>query len=153
LYFLDSVVFRLHNFRHPKPEMGISMTDLISYQSGLREMYEAFNSRDMEAVLGAMQSDVQWANDVTGSFVHGRDKVRQYWAVQFEQVQPHLEIRQVSIDERDRAIVIVHQTIRDLKGALLLEQDVGHRYTFRDGLVALFEIIDAEPKAASAAAD
>ena len=42
----------------------------------LRQMYEAFNRRDVETVIADLQPDVQWANGVEGGFVRGRDNVR-----------------------------------------------------------------------------
>lgn len=106
----------------------------------LRALYESFNARDIEAVLAALQPDVRWANGLEGGFVLGRDAVREYWTRQFETMQPQLSILDLQADEQARAVVRVHQTVRDLQGALLLEQDVTHRFTFVDGLVSLFEI-------------
>lgn len=109
--------------------------------SHLRQMYEAFNRRDVETVITSLQPDVQWANGMEGGFVHGRDNVRQYWLRQFQTVQPHLEVLDLQEDERGRALFTIHQTVRDLDGNVLLEQNVGHRFTFQNGLIALFEIV------------
>lgn len=114
------------------------------HQHQLQSLYEAFNARDIEAVLAAMQPDVQWANGLERGFVYGRDAVREYWIRQFETMQPHLTILGFQTDAGGREVVTVHQIVRDLQGALLLEQKVQHRFSLQNGLVELFEIVDLE---------
>lgn len=119
-------------------------------QNLLRILYESFNARDIEAVLDALGPDVKWANGLEGGFVLGRDNVRQYWTRQFATLRPQLSILDFKTDEQERQIVRAHQTVRDLQGALLLEQEVGHRFTFEGGLVSLFEIVELEGAAQGA---
>ncbi|RYG68507.1 nuclear transport factor 2 family protein [bacterium] len=128
------------------------MTASIDRQN-LQDFYGAFNQHDVEAVLNSLQPDVQWANGTEGGFVHGIDNVREYWRQQFEQTHTELEILSVDFDERDRAVLKVHQILRDRDGNLIIEQQVGHRFTFSNGLVAVFEIVDPEPKPTTHAAE
>jgi hypothetical protein len=46
-------------------------------------MYEAFNARDIDAVLLQMTEDVDWPNAWEGGRVHGHDGVRDYWIRQW----------------------------------------------------------------------
>jgi hypothetical protein len=38
----------------------------------LKNLYEAFNARDIELALSGMHPDVDWANGMEGGSVHGR---------------------------------------------------------------------------------
>ena len=42
----------------------------------LRRAYEAFNARDIEAVLSLLQPDVDWPNVMEGGREHGHEAVR-----------------------------------------------------------------------------
>ena len=57
-------------------------------ETGLRAMYEAFNVRDIEAVLRQMTEDVDWPNAWEGGRVHGHDGVRDYWTRQWSAIDP-----------------------------------------------------------------
>lgn len=71
----------------------------------LRVMYDRFNARDIDGVLGALTDDVAWANGMEGGHVHGREGVREYWTRQWAIVSPHVE--PVSFDrDPDGSIVV-----------------------------------------------
>ena len=111
-------------------------------ETHLRTLYDAFNARDIETILAQLQPDVKWANGLEGGYVWGRDNVRAYWLKQFETLRPHLEILDLQEDDAGRAVFTLHQSVRDLSGALLVEQQVRHRFTLQDGKIALFEIVE-----------
>lgn len=105
----------------------------------LQNLYDAFNRRDVEAVLSMMTEDVKWANGMEGGFVHGRDEVREYWRRQFEIIKPQLEILESEISG-EKAVVDLRQIVRDLEGNVLIDKTVEHIFTFENGLIKLFEI-------------
>ena len=109
----------------------------------LRRAYEAFNARDVDAVVALMHADVDWPNAFEGGRVRGRDEVRAYWARQFAEISPRVE--PVAFEDRDdgRVAVRVHQVVRSLNGDLLSDGHVLHVYALRDGLVAR---MDVEPR-------
>ena len=111
----------------------------------LRNLYEAFNKREIEKVLSVMQPDVKWANGMEGSFVYGRDAVREYWTKQFEVIRGQLEPLEFEMDENNRSVVTVHYIVRDLKGNLLMEKTGKQIFTIENGLISLFEIGGDEP--------
>ena len=45
----------------------------------VKELYDRFNSRDIDGVLKALANDVAWANAMDGGHVHGHEGVREYW--------------------------------------------------------------------------
>jgi hypothetical protein len=49
-----------------------------SHEALLRDLYDAFNRRDVDAVIAALHPDVDWPNAFEGGRVHGRVDVRTY---------------------------------------------------------------------------
>jgi nuclear transport factor 2 (NTF2) superfamily protein len=113
----------------------------------LKGMYDCFNARNIDGVLGALTDDIAWANGMDGGHVHGREGVREYWTRQWAMVNPHVE--PVSFDRvSDVSIAVeVRQTVRDLQGKPLDNQThglrdntVGHVFYFHEGKVNRFDI-------------
>lgn len=106
----------------------------------LRELYAAFNARDIDTALSGMSDDVDWPNGWEGGRVNGRKAVRAYWTRQWAELDPRVE--PVTIDTRadGRIAVDVHQVGRNLEGDLLRDGRVLHVYELRDGLVARMDI-------------
>ena len=52
-------------------------------RSLLEGAYEAFNRRDVDAVLAGMAPDVDWPNAWEGGYVHGQRAVADYWTRQW----------------------------------------------------------------------
>jgi len=107
-----------------------------------RDLYAAFNARDIDAVLARLDGDVDWPNAWEGGRLRGRDAVRAYWTRQWAAIDGRVE--PVLIEERPdgRVVVEVQQTVRDLDGALLSDGRVRHVYTLRDGLVTRMDVED-----------
>jgi hypothetical protein len=106
----------------------------------LRGMYDAFNARDIDAVLATMTDDVDWPNGWEGGRVLGREAVRAYWTRQWAAIDPTVEV--VGVQERSDGTVAVDvdQLVRDLDGAVIAQGRVVHVYTLRDGLFARMDI-------------
>lgn len=106
----------------------------------LRKIYDAFNRRDIDAVLATMHPDVAWPNGMEGGRVHGREAVRQYWLRQWSQIDPRVEPRGFFTDPMGAIVVDVHQVVRDLSGNLLAERMVQHVYRIDQGLIRSMDI-------------
>ena len=106
----------------------------------LHQAYRDFNARRSEAVLARMSPQVEWANGMEGGYVHGVDEVRAYWQRQFAVLNPHVEPVAIEPDAAGRFEVRVHQTVHDLEGKLLVDTEVRHAYTIRDGQIERMEI-------------
>jgi hypothetical protein len=61
--------------------------DLEHFQS----LYEAFNRRDIDAVLAMMSDQVDSPNALKGGRLVGRQAVRDYWTAQWAEIDPHVE--------------------------------------------------------------
>jgi hypothetical protein len=108
----------------------------------IEQLYEAFNRRQIDAVLDQLAPDVDWPNGMEGGRVHGRDAVREYWLRQWAVIDPTVTPRTIATDESGRIVVDVHQIVRDLTGVLLSDRMVQHVYTLRDGLIQRMDIHD-----------
>ena len=106
----------------------------------LKRVYDRFNARDMEAVLGAMHDEVIWANGMEGGHVRGRDAVRGYWTRQWAMIDPHVEPVAFAQGPEGEVVVEIHQVVRDLKGSLLADKMVGHVFRIENGLIKRFDI-------------
>src|SRR4051812_32012914 len=108
----------------------------------LRDVYAAFNARDVDAVIAALHPDVDWPNAWEGGRLRGHAAVRDYWTRQFAAIDPSAEPRRIESTEDGRVAVEVHQVVRSPTGELLADSTVTHVYTLRDGLVERMDVIE-----------
>lgn len=106
----------------------------------LKRAYTTFNARDMEGALATMQPDVEWPNGMEGGTVHGHEGVRAYWTRQWGMINPHVDPVSFATDDSGRVVVGVHQVVRDLSGAVLMDRMVEHVYSLQDGLIRSMDI-------------
>jgi len=106
----------------------------------LRAAYAAFNARDIDAALALMTADVTWPRAFKGGFVRGHEEIRAYWREQWSEIDPHVEPMAFRSDGAEHILVDVHQVVRDLAGAVLADEDVGHRFTLAHGLIQTMEV-------------
>jgi hypothetical protein len=112
----------------------------VSQDRFLRDLYDAFNARDVEAALAAVTEDVDWPNAWEGGRVNGKDAMRSYWTRQWAEIDPRVEPVEVAELDDGRVAVAVEQTVLDLDGGLIAKRSVRHVYTLRDGLVARMDV-------------
>ncbi len=117
---------------------------MTEHQQFLQNLYDAFNKREIEILISMMRSDVKWANGLEGGFVYGHDGVREYWTNQFKAIKPELETLKFETDEKNRNVVTVHLTVKDLQGNVLADATVHQIFTIEEGLVSLYEIGETE---------
>jgi len=103
-------------------------------------VYDAFNRREIDPILQRMHPEVEWPNGMEGGWVHGREAVRGYWTRQWGLVNPRVEPKRVEADDEGRIVVHVHQVVRDMSGATLLDRMVHHVYTIEGGLIRRMDI-------------
>ena len=106
----------------------------------LHAAYAAFNARDIDAALALMTPDVAWPRAFKGGFVRGAEEVRAYWTEQWSEIDPYVEPTIFHPEDAGRIVVEVHQVVRDLAGAILADERVGHRFTIEHGLIQSMEI-------------
>jgi nuclear transport factor 2 (NTF2) superfamily protein len=106
----------------------------------LRAAYAAFNGRDIDKALALMTPDVAWPKAFKGGFVRGHEEVRAYWSEQWSEIDPHVEPIVFYTEDAGQVLVKVHQVVRDLVGAVLADEYVGHRFTIEHGLIQAMEV-------------
>lgn len=106
----------------------------------LRSAYAAFNARHIDAALAHMAANVAWPRAFKGGFVEGHQAVGAYWAEQWSEIDPHVEPVDFHLEETGHILVKVRQVVRDLAGAVLVDEYVGHRFTLAQGLVQKMEV-------------
>jgi ketosteroid isomerase-like protein len=106
----------------------------------LRATYEAFNARDVDAVVARMAEDVDWPNAWEGGRVRGRAAVREYWERQFQAIDPHVLPVAFSRRPDGRVAVEVDQVVRDSGGRLVSHGRVVHVFAFAGALVARMDV-------------
>jgi ketosteroid isomerase-like protein len=106
----------------------------------LRSAYAAFNARDIDAALALMAPDVTWPRAFKGGFVRGPEEIRAYWTQQWSEIDGHVEPVAFHTQDAGQILVDVHQVVRDLAGAVLASERVGHRFTIEAGLIQAMEV-------------
>jgi ketosteroid isomerase-like protein len=107
----------------------------------LRAAYAAFNARDIDSALALMTPDVSWPRAFKGGFVQGPEEIRAYWTEQWSEIDGRVEPIAFYPADDARILVEVHQVVRDLAGALLADEQVGHCFTFSQGLIRGMEVV------------
>ena len=107
----------------------------------LRASYDAFNARDLAGTLEGIGPDVEWPNQLEGITMHGLAAVSAYFLRQWEEMNPHFDLRHFEIDARNKVVLTVVQTVRG-KGETPISQGlVRHLYEFEDRLVRRMDIL------------
>lgn len=114
----------------------------IMHERLIRDLYAAFNAKDVEAVIAHLHPDVDWPNAWEGGRLTGHAAVRDYWARQFAQIDPRVEPVAIAETDDGRVEVKVHQTVRSLDGETIAEGRVAHVYTIRDGRIVHMEVVE-----------
>lgn len=101
----------------------------------LNGLYEAFNRKDIEAVIAALHPDVTWPNLFAGGQLRGHEAMRAMWRDQFSKINP--EATPISITELpdDRWQVKIAYVVRTVDGKLFTEEVTTNTYRFEDGKI------------------
>jgi ketosteroid isomerase-like protein len=106
----------------------------------LRAAYAAFNARDIDKALALMTPDVSWPRAFKGGFVRGPEEIRAYWTEQWSEIDGQVEPVAFHLEDAGQVLVEVHQVVRDLTGAVLADEHVGHRFIIEHGSIKAMEV-------------
>ena len=106
----------------------------------LERVYEAFNARDIDTVLGALHPDVDWPNGWEGGRITGRDGVRDYWTRQWAVLDPKVTPISIVAHGDGRLTVRVRQLVKDRAGNTVFDGEVEHVYAFEGDLIRAMDI-------------
>jgi len=116
------------------------MKDNREQEAILRQTYQYFNNRDIEAALAMMHPEVDWPNGMEGGIEHGHEAIRNYWTRQWKILDPHVQPIGFNQEGDGKLKLTVHQVVHDIDGNLLVDQIIHHIYTFEEGLIKAMEI-------------
>ena len=97
--------------------------------------YKSYNERDLEGLLRVMCEDVNFMNALTGGRIKGHAEMREFWLLQQTSLDVQTEPIRIYEQADGKTVVLVREVMREVGGALLLDQEMEHVFTFRDGLV------------------
>lgn len=107
----------------------------MDYQPILRQLYQDFNARHIDAVLAHLHTDVAWPNGWKGGYVVGHDEVRAYWLRQWQEIDPEVVPVAFQVRSGGEIAIDVHQIIKSLDGQIMTDGQVTHIYTFEEGKI------------------
>jgi hypothetical protein len=105
----------------------------MNHEHRLRDLYAAFNSRDLDTTLAAMTEDVDWPNAWEGGRVHGREGVRDYWTRQWAEIDSKAE--PIGFSNRPDGRIAVDVDLGEIRAV--------HVYTFDGDLIARMDVEEA----------
>ena len=108
-------------------------------KSFFENLYNHFNSRNIEGVLMHTTEDVQWANGMEGGYVYGHDGLTDYWTRQFTLINPKVTPYDIHADG-DIATIKVHQIVHDLDGQQLMDKKLYHHFRMLRDKISKFDI-------------
>ena len=63
---------------------------ISEHEAMLKQTYQHFNDRNIDATLAMMHPEVDWPNGMEGGIEHGHEAVRNYWTRQWKILDPML---------------------------------------------------------------
>jgi hypothetical protein len=121
----------------------------MTIQELISQAYSAFNRRDVDAVFVLMSDYVSWPKASEGGRIAGKQEIRDYWARQWAEFDPRVDVIEVVEREAGKVDVKVNQVVRNLKGAVLSDTQLWHAYTLANGLIERMDILEREGKSES----
>lgn len=113
-------------------------------QALISQAYSAFNKRDVDGTLALMAENVSWPKASEGGRVVGKQDIRAYWARQWADFDPYVEVLELIDRENGKVEVKVHQLIKNLKGEVLSDTELWHIYTIQNSLIERMDILEAD---------
>jgi ketosteroid isomerase-like protein len=117
--------------------------------AAVRGVYDAYDRRDVDALLGAVAHDVAWHAPDTlpwGGTRHGMDGVRTYFELLDEHVEDGWGDPDEYLDAGDRVVVLGRLRGRARQTGREFEARFAHVWDFEDGVAVTFEsIVDSAP--------
>lgn len=107
----------------------------MTHQEIIEHVYNAFNNRDIDAVLQHFHPEVEWPNGWEGGYVYGHDEVRTYWTRQWQEIDPMVLPAESPFLDDGFIMVNVKQLIKNLQGEVVADTMVVHSYIFDGSLI------------------
>jgi ketosteroid isomerase-like protein len=119
----------------------------------LRAGYEAFNRGEIDSLLDAADPDIEFQpadRAVNAGVVRGKVAIQQFFEDLFEPFEQVDVQPQKFFESEDRIAVILQAHFRPRGSNAVVENRIGHVWTFRDGKALRLEIYPEREKALEA---
>ena len=114
----------------------------MTTRESISAMYAAFNRRDVDATFAHMGETIDWPKASEGGRVVGKREIREYWARQWAEFDPRVDVLDVVDHEDGTVAVTVRQLVKNTHGDVLSDTEVRHVYTFANGLIERMDVED-----------
>ena len=105
------------------------------HEALLTGLYEAFNRKDIEAVVSVLHPEVSWPNLFGEGRLQGHEAMREMWRDQFSKIDPEATPIAFTPLRDDAVKVLISYVVRTLDGRVFTEEIATNTYQFRDGLI------------------
>ncbi|WGM39419.1 nuclear transport factor 2 family protein [Caulobacter sp. NIBR1757] len=112
------------------------MVNIQKRRRKLEALYEAYNRRDVAAMVADLDPQAEWMDMLQGVPIKGREAIGAYWTAQFKLMD--IEVSPLTFDPLPdgRMVVTAAQTMKKPDGTLWGNERVTHVITFgKDGLI------------------
>jgi ketosteroid isomerase-like protein len=127
----------------------VSQADIETLRAG----YEAFNSGGWDWLIELAHPEVELktaARITNPGTYRGGAEIRRFFEDLFEPFEQVVATPQKFFDDGDRAAVLLQAQLRPRGSSAMVENRIGHLWTFRDGKVLRLEIFPEREKALEA---
>jgi uncharacterized protein len=119
----------------------------------LRAGYEAFNRGEIDSLFNTADPDIEFIpadRAANAGVVRGREAIQQFFEDLFEPFEQVDVEPQKFFESDDRIAVILQARFRPRGSSAIVENRIGHVWTFRDGKALRLEIYPEREKALEA---
>jgi hypothetical protein len=91
-----------------------------------------------------MSEEVSWPKASEGGRVVGKKEIREYWARQWAEFDPRVEVLEVADRKDGKVAVKVRQLVKTLQGDVVSDTKLWHVYAIANGLIERMDIDEGE---------
>ena len=122
-----------------------------------QRIFAIWNTRDFEALIPFLTEDIEWAPAtmaaVEGGSFHGTEGMRQFFD-EWDKAWAKWEVETSEMKELGDRVLVLGRVHAEGRGSgMVLDQDVGYVFRFRDGLLAWGSTYFDQDEARAAAAE
>jgi ketosteroid isomerase-like protein len=119
----------------------------------VRAVFEAFNRRDIDGVLGLWHDSISWRTlfSVETDVLRGKQEIRAAWERQIEALDVHIEVVELTPLDETRVLAVGKWRGRGSESGAPVEQTAVQVFTVEDGRLRSVETYASRDEALEAA--
>lgn len=104
-------------------------------------LYEAFDRKDVPAMVATLHPDASWHNMLGPDRLEGAEVIGRMWAEQITRFEVQVSPIALTLEADGSLLAEAYFVIRGINGRLFTEEKGTQRYRFRDGLIVWMELL------------